>query len=234
MATTLSHLPKNRPDLRQHRTPGRKNPGKQAATLVALVAGALFAGLPVLWMLSSSFKTNGEMFANPPRLVTEGFNLGAYTEILTDPVKVRFFINSYVIAFAVTGLTLLVGVRVARVVLEIGAVTHGIAPGVQHLSGVSARHDDGVGLRHGHAPEADQIVGRFGDPQRGHAAQEGRTRGHETAGQNLPTGVAGQQHVVQRRPGRGVGDRVVSVAHVRLLSVSWNRCGGYEAGIAGE
>ncbi|TGO05966.1 carbohydrate ABC transporter permease [Serinibacter arcticus] len=110
MATTLSHLPKNRPDLRQHRTPGRKNPGKQAATLVALVAGALFAGLPVLWMLSSSFKTNGEMFANPPRLVTEGFNLGAYTEILTDPVKVRFFVNSYVIAFAVTGLTLLVGI----------------------------------------------------------------------------------------------------------------------------
>ncbi|PWD50112.1 sugar ABC transporter permease [Serinibacter arcticus] len=110
MATTLTHLPENRPDLRVNRTPGRKNPGKRAATVVALVAGALFAGLPVLWMLSSSFKTNGEMFAFPPRLLTENVNLGAYSEILSDPVKVRFFVNSYVIAFAVTCLTLLVGI----------------------------------------------------------------------------------------------------------------------------
>ena len=113
MATTLNPgrtSRATRPEVRGSLSPGRKNPGKRAATFVALTAGALFAGLPVLWMLSSSFKTNGEMFAFPPRLLTENFNLDAYSAILTDPVKVRFFINSYVIAFAVTALTLFVGI----------------------------------------------------------------------------------------------------------------------------
>jgi multiple sugar transport system permease protein len=81
--------------------------------LVALTIGALFAGLPVLWMLSSSFKANPEIFASPPRLITEGFSFDAYTSILTDPVKLRFFGNSYLVAGAVTLLTLLVAVLAA-------------------------------------------------------------------------------------------------------------------------
>ena len=87
--------------------------GQKALVLVALTLGALFAGLPVLWMLSSSFKANPEIFASPPRLLTEGFSFDAYTSILTDPVKLRFFGNSYLVAGAVTLLTLLVAVLAA-------------------------------------------------------------------------------------------------------------------------
>jgi multiple sugar transport system permease protein len=76
-------------------------------------AGTVFAGFPVLWMLSNSFKANTEVFAFPPRFITERFSLGAYTAILTDPTKVRFFINSYVVALAVTGLTLVVALLAA-------------------------------------------------------------------------------------------------------------------------
>lgn len=87
--------------------------GKKAMLLVALILGAGFSALPVLWMLSSSFKTNSEIFAAPPRLITENFSFDAYTAILTDPVKLRFFLNSYLIALSVTLLTLLVAVLAA-------------------------------------------------------------------------------------------------------------------------
>lgn len=81
--------------------------------LFALVIGALYAGLPVLWMLSSSFKPNTEIFQYPPRLIPETFTLDAYTTIFTDPIKVRFFLNSYFVSLTVTVLTLLVAVLAA-------------------------------------------------------------------------------------------------------------------------
>ncbi|TXN30980.1 carbohydrate ABC transporter permease [Lacisediminihabitans profunda] len=86
---------------------------KKTGLLVALSAGAIFAGFPVLWMASSSFKSNTEIFAYPPKLITEHFSFDAYIAILTDPTKVRFFINSYVVAICVTLLTLLVALLAA-------------------------------------------------------------------------------------------------------------------------
>lgn len=80
----------------------------KTGVIAGLVLGALFAGLPVLWMLSTSFKNNGEVFQNPPRLLTKGFSLHAYTEILGNSTQLRFFANSYIVAIAVTVLTLLV------------------------------------------------------------------------------------------------------------------------------
>ncbi|WP_210728160.1 carbohydrate ABC transporter permease [Cellulomonas septica] len=90
-----------------------KQTGRKIAVVAALVVGACFSALPVLWMLSSSFKRNPEIFAYPPRLITDGFSFDAYTTILTDPVKLRFFLNSYVVAISVTLLTLLVAVLAA-------------------------------------------------------------------------------------------------------------------------
>ncbi|MBI4940385.1 MAG: carbohydrate ABC transporter permease [Actinobacteria bacterium] len=78
--------------------------------LAGLVVGAVFAGFPVFWMAASSFKANPEIFELPPRVVTPGFSFDAYTTIVTDPVKVRFFVNSYVVALSVTALTLVVAV----------------------------------------------------------------------------------------------------------------------------
>lgn len=83
------------------------------AVLIALTIGAVFAAFPVVWMLSSSFKTNTEIFQVPPRLITENFSFDAYLEILTNPEKVRFFINSYIVAGCVTVFTLLVAVLAA-------------------------------------------------------------------------------------------------------------------------
>jgi len=67
----------------------------------------------VLWMLSSSFKSNLEIFQYPPRLITKSFSFDAYTTIFTDPTKLRFFFNSYVVALSVTFLTLVVAILAA-------------------------------------------------------------------------------------------------------------------------
>lgn len=84
-----------------------------ALTLVGLILGALFAGAPVIWMLFSSFKSNPEIFAYPPQLLTENSSLAPYLAILNDPRQLRFFLNSYVVSLAVAALTLLVAVHAA-------------------------------------------------------------------------------------------------------------------------
>jgi multiple sugar transport system permease protein len=91
----------------------RRRMTMKVLVLVGLLAGAAFAGFPVLWMLSSSFKSNTEIFEYPPRLFTESFSFDAYVTILTDPEKVRFFINSYVVSLSVTALTLVVAILAA-------------------------------------------------------------------------------------------------------------------------
>ncbi len=82
----------------------------KALTIIGLVLGALFAGLPVLWMFASSFKSNTAIFAYPPRLIDETFSLAAYTAVLTNPEQLRFFFNSYLISGLVTVFTVIVGI----------------------------------------------------------------------------------------------------------------------------
>jgi multiple sugar transport system permease protein len=78
--------------------------------ILALLVGALYAGFPVVWMVASSFKSNTEIFAYPPRLIGETFSLGAYADVVTNPQQVRFFINSYLVSLLVTLCTLVVGI----------------------------------------------------------------------------------------------------------------------------
>lgn len=95
------------PTALQHR--GRRRVG----LYLGLGLGSVFAGFPVLWMLSTSFKPNTQVFEYPPRLLTESFQLDAYAAIIGDPSKVRFFINSYVVALSVTLLTVVVSTLAA-------------------------------------------------------------------------------------------------------------------------
>jgi multiple sugar transport system permease protein len=75
--------------------------------------GLIFSGFPILWMLLSSFKSNTEIFALPPRLLPKVITFVAYDSIFSDPVKIRFFINSYLVAGAVTLLTIIVATLAA-------------------------------------------------------------------------------------------------------------------------
>ncbi|OQA26647.1 MAG: Inner membrane ABC transporter permease protein YcjP [Chloroflexi bacterium ADurb.Bin344] len=81
--------------------------------LVLLILGAIYAGAPIIWMFLCSFKPNTEIFAYPPTFISKTFSLTAYKKILTDSVKVRFFLNSYFVSTAVTLLTLIVSIFAA-------------------------------------------------------------------------------------------------------------------------
>lgn len=85
---------------------------KIVSVVVALIA-VLFPTAPIVWMLSSSFKINPEIFARPPALITENFSFDAYVSLLTDPEKLRIFFNSYLVATVVTVLSVLVAIHAA-------------------------------------------------------------------------------------------------------------------------
>jgi multiple sugar transport system permease protein len=94
-------------------TRANRKVGLRIGVIVGSLAAAVFAGFPIFWMLVSSFKTNTEIFAFPPQIVTKGFSLDAYTAVLTDPEKIRFFVNSYVVALSVTLITLVIALLAA-------------------------------------------------------------------------------------------------------------------------
>ncbi|ESW74196.1 carbohydrate ABC transporter permease [Mesorhizobium sp. C280B] len=82
-------------------------------TYLGLAAGLVFAGFPILWMFFTSLKSNTEIFALPPKLLPDHFTNVAYLSIFNDPTKVRFFLNSYLVAGVVTLLTLLIAILTA-------------------------------------------------------------------------------------------------------------------------
>lgn len=80
---------------------------------ILLVLGGLFAGFPIVWMLCSSFKSNSTIFSWPPKFFDESFSFDSYLAVLTDSSKVRFFINSYIVAALVVIVTLIIGILAA-------------------------------------------------------------------------------------------------------------------------
>jgi multiple sugar transport system permease protein len=79
----------------------------------ALLVGAIFAAGPVLWMLSSSFKSNADIFEYPPKLIDNSFSAGAFNAVFDNPEAIRFFVNSYVVGLSVTALTIVVAILAA-------------------------------------------------------------------------------------------------------------------------
>lgn len=95
------------------RIPGRKLDLLTLLVHVGLMIGLAFVMFPVLWMIFSSLKSNTEIFALPQTLLPKEFTLKAYQAIFGSSTKIRFFINSYLVAGVVTLLTLLVALLAA-------------------------------------------------------------------------------------------------------------------------
>lgn len=114
-----------------------KNGFATGLTIIGLVLGALFAGLPVLWMLVSSFKSNTQIFAYPPRFIDESFSLASYIKVLTNPEQLRYFFNSYLVSIVVTLFTLFVGILAgysfSRYVFRYKSILNIVIIGVQSV-----------------------------------------------------------------------------------------------------
>lgn len=91
----------------------RSQASKKLGIYIALLVSALFPALPIIWMASTSLKPNGQVFDWPPKLFTAEMNLDSYVAIFADGEKLRFFLNSYIVAGSVTVLTLLASVLAA-------------------------------------------------------------------------------------------------------------------------
>ena len=92
---------------------GRNKLSTKIIVSILLVLGAFFAAFPILWMICSSLKANSAIFAWPPKFIDETASLNSYVAVLGDSTKIRFFLNSYIVAGAVVLVTLFVGILAA-------------------------------------------------------------------------------------------------------------------------
>lgn len=74
---------------------------------------AIFPMAPVVWMLSTAFKPNNEVFSPIPKLIADTPTVEAFVSIITDGEKLRIFGNSYLVAGSVVLITLLIAVHAA-------------------------------------------------------------------------------------------------------------------------
>jgi len=69
---------------------------------VLLLAGAVVMILPFVWMISTSFKSQSEVFAYPPQWIPTEFHWQNYVQAWNAAPFPRYFFNSVVVALAVT------------------------------------------------------------------------------------------------------------------------------------
>lgn len=72
-----------------------------------LAIGALFALVPFIWMVSGSFRTEADLFANPARLFPTEWTLHGYEAIWQELPFARLLANSFIFAGVTTILLLL-------------------------------------------------------------------------------------------------------------------------------
>ena len=83
---------------------------RYAKTVIALIFVAIYL-FPVYWMVATSLKSGGDIFATPPILFPIPPNFAAYqTEVLENPELVTVFVNSVIIGLGTTALTLLLAI----------------------------------------------------------------------------------------------------------------------------
>lgn len=85
----------------------RKLTAGQVIAYVVLLTGALTMIVPFLWMLSTSFKSLGEVFIFPPKLLGERIVWENYLRISDRYPFGRFFLNSLKISVIVTAFQVL-------------------------------------------------------------------------------------------------------------------------------
>ncbi|MBE6011119.1 carbohydrate ABC transporter permease [Anaeropeptidivorans aminofermentans] len=82
-------------------------------TYIALIAGSVITILPFIWMILTSFKTSGEIYAMPPSLLPKSFHLDNYSVVFNKIPLYTYLLNSIFIAACVTAATVITSVLAA-------------------------------------------------------------------------------------------------------------------------
>ena len=69
---------------------------------VVVGIGGIFMILPLVWMISASFKNTSEIYRFPPTLIPENFTIGNYTRLVTEWPFWSWYVNSLFVAVVVT------------------------------------------------------------------------------------------------------------------------------------
>lgn len=76
----------------------KKFTGVKLMTYFLLIMGAILMILPLLWMISSSFKPAVKIYEVPVRWIPETFDFSNYTRLFTDYQFHRYLLNSLLLA----------------------------------------------------------------------------------------------------------------------------------------
>jgi multiple sugar transport system permease protein len=80
---------------------------------LVLAIASLFALLPFAWLLTTSLKTDGQIFATPPSLLPDPITFQHFDEIWTGGDMARFLTNSVIVAGGSTLIALAIGIPAA-------------------------------------------------------------------------------------------------------------------------
>ena len=99
MVTAANPVP---PALREHRPRTPRERALRGAIWLALLGGAAVILLPFAYMLASSLETNGQIGQLTPQFIPQPFEWGNYQMVWQSLPVGRFFVNSLIVAGAIT------------------------------------------------------------------------------------------------------------------------------------
>jgi len=110
--------------LRQFAHSRRGRAALKASIYGLLIVAIVVMCFPLAWMLSVSFRPNGEVTRIPPAWLPEVFTLEAYAKIFRNPKYLTVFINTWFIAVIVTVLSLALGSIAAYALARVRFIGH--------------------------------------------------------------------------------------------------------------
>lgn len=104
-------------DTPRRRAPARRSPTRRAPIRRGLIlarVGAILVGIfalfPIVWMVLAAFKSNREVFADPPTVIPKNPTLEAFAYVLTRGAFGNWFANSVIVALASVAIGLVLGI----------------------------------------------------------------------------------------------------------------------------
>lgn len=113
--TAVTHSPRGREARigRPGRAPAAARFSRRTAFAIVAAAAALLVMMPVIWIVSTSLKPDGEIYAIPPTVLPQVPTLSHFASVLSDETVLRFFRNSLVASGGATAVSLLLAVPAA-------------------------------------------------------------------------------------------------------------------------
>ena len=91
----------------------KKNPLLRFLTYFIIIAGAITTIFPLVWMVSTSLKTEGNVFKIPPQIIPKPIIFTNYAKAVAEIPYLRYFLNSLYLALIKMGGEVFVSLFVA-------------------------------------------------------------------------------------------------------------------------